>query len=104
MCEVCAVFGIGRHWSDAAVRASPTFAAPQIATYRDERRRRIALVNALVATHGVEVSDWDGEAFWITARGGRGELVPHLGALWKALERLAGTSFDPLAIEFFPSA
>ncbi len=100
MCEVCAVFGIGRHWTDAAARADARLPAPDIARYRDERRRRIVLVNALLGSAGVTLADWDGESFWISRADGRGERVANLGGVWPAAERLAGRPIDPLAAAF----
>ena len=58
MCEVCAVFGLGRHWTDAGTLANPRLPAPDIARYRVERRRRIQLFNALLAGTGIVLSDW----------------------------------------------
>lgn len=96
MCEVCAVFGIGTHWTDAAARADARLPAPDIARYRGERQRRIALVNALVTATGIEVTDWDGESFWVADRNGRGARAPDLNAVWRLAERLSGARFDPL--------
>lgn len=100
MCEVCAVFGIGTHWADAAARADARLPAQDIARYRSERRHRLALINALTAAGGIEISDWDGEAFWVADRSGRGERAADLGAVWRVAERLSGQQFDPLAASF----
>lgn len=100
MCEVCAVFGIGTHWADAAARADARLPAPDIARYRSERRRRLALINALTAAGGIEVTDWDGESFWVADRSGRGERAADLGAVWRVAERLSGRQFDPLTARF----
>ncbi len=102
MCEVCAVFGIGKHWTDAASRADARLPAPDIVDYRGERRRRIALVNAMVAGSGVEVSDWDGESFWVANASGRGERARDLAEVWPIAERLAHATFDPLDATFAP--
>ncbi len=96
MCEVCAVFGIGRHWTDAASRADARLPAPDIVDYRAERRRRITLINALVAGAGIAVSDWDGETFWVADETGRGERARDLAEVWPIAERLARATFDPL--------
>lgn len=101
MCEVCAVFGIGTHWTDAAARANARLPAPDISRYRDERRRRIALVNRLTESAGITVSDWDGEAFWVNTSTGRGERATDLNAVWRIAEQLSGRSFDPLSSTFF---
>lgn len=103
MCEVCAVFGIGRHWTDAAARADARLPAPDIVRYRAERRCRMALINALLARSGVTVTDWDGEAYWVSDRAGRGAIAADLNAVWRLAERLSGRSIDPLA-DGFPGA
>ena len=103
MCEVCAVFGIGQHWTEAAARADARLPAPDIARHRGERRARISLVNALIARTGVTVSDWDGESFWVASHGGRGERVSDLCELWHAIERIAQRAIDPLAPGFTPA-
>jgi hypothetical protein len=100
MCEVCAVFGIGQHWTEAAQRSDARMPAPDIARHRRERRSRIALLNALMAGTGVVVADWDGESYWVEARSGRGERVPDLCELWRAIERAADRSIDPLVPGF----
>jgi hypothetical protein len=100
MCEVCAVFGIGRHWTDAASRADLRLPAPDIVDYRTERRRRIALLNALIGRHGLDVSDWDGESFWVAHSSGRGERARDLAEVWPIAERLALVALDPLDADF----
>jgi hypothetical protein len=100
MCEVCAVFGLGAHWSDAKVRADLRLPARHIASYRDERKRRIALINALIVDTGVSVSDWDGESFWVARADGSGERVANLAGVWLVVEHLAGRTVDPLALSF----
>lgn len=103
MCEVCAVFGLGRHWTDAGDLADAKLPASDIARYRKERRQRIELFNALVDGTGLALSDWDGEAFWLERRDGRGERVADLGRVWDVAERMAGRPIDPLADDFASS-
>jgi hypothetical protein len=103
MCEVCAVFGLGRHWTDAGTLANPRLPAPDIARYRVERRRRIQLFNALLAGTGIVLSDWDGESFWVGRNDGSGERVADLGGVWPVAERLAGRPIDPLEVDFAPA-
>lgn len=102
MCEVCAVFGIGRHWTDAASRADARLPAPDIVDYRVERRKRITLINAMVAKAGIAVSDWDGESFWVSDATGRGERARDLAEVWPIAERLAHAAFDPLDWQLTP--
>lgn len=96
MCEVCAVFGIGRHWSEGGARADARRPSPDIVRHRMERRRGIALLNRLLRDAGLRLRDWDGEAYWIERADGRGERVADLNALWRVAEKLAGRPIDPL--------
>ena len=100
MCEVCAVFGIGQHWTDAGKLANSRLPAPDITRFRVERRQRIALINHLLSESKLKVFDWDGEAYWVERHDGRGERVPNLNALWSTVERLSGRHFDPLLPTF----
>lgn len=99
MCEVCAVFGIGDHWTDAASLASPAFPAADIQRFRAERKRRLRLVNALIAHLGATCADWDGESLVLTDAKGRMDVVPDLATLWTRLERMTGARLDPLAAD-----
>lgn len=102
MCEVCAVFGVGRHWTDAASLANAEQPAPDIARYRAERRRRVRVINGLLQSAGITVSDWDGESYWVARVDGRGERAADLAQVWAVAGRLAARSFDPLSVDFLP--
>ena len=99
MCEVCAIFGIGEHWTESAPLIATAFPAVEIQGHRGERRRRIALLNAWLAGTQVTVHDWDGEAFSVEDKSGRRRIASDLSTLWPAVEALAGRPFDPLADE-----
>ena len=100
MCEVCAIFGIGDHWTDAAAVSNPAFPAGDIQKFREARRRRLVLVNRLVNPFGLECTDWDGESLALTDRQGRTDVVADLTRLWPCAERLTGVALDPLAPDF----
>jgi hypothetical protein len=102
MCDVCAVFGVGEHWSDAGLKVHAIFPVEDIRHYRTERRFRVALINRLVEPHGLTCGDWDGDAFVLTDRRGRSKVVPHLGDVWAAAERLSGRALDPLGLADHP--
>lgn len=99
MCEVCAVFGIGDHWTEAAKLADGMFPAPSIQRHRRDRRQRIALINRILQPSGLACIDWDGEAFALEDRSGRRVIAPSLPEIWREAERLSGRTFDPLAAE-----
>ena len=96
MCEVCAIFGAGEHWSDFGRMRDERFPFDDIQHYRAERRRRIALLNKLLEGHAVTCEDWDGEALAVVDRVGRSKLAPTLNDVWPAVEALSGRRVDPL--------
>jgi hypothetical protein len=96
MCEVCAIFGAGEHWSDFGRARNETFPFGDIRFYRQERARRLALLGRLLAPLGVTVEDWDGEAAMVCDRQGRSRLAPTLADVWDEAERLSGARIDPL--------
>lgn len=98
MCEVCAIFGAGEHWSDFGRLRDERFPFADIKHYRAERAERIRLLNRLLAGLGLQVSDWDGEALEVHDRRGRSRIAPTLGDLWPAVEALSGRRLDPLAV------
>lgn len=96
MCEVCAIFGAGEHWSDFGRVRDERFPFDDIQHYRDERRRRIGLLNLILADVDVVCEDWDGEALMLFDRSGRSRLAHTLNDVWPAAEYLSGKTIDPL--------
>ena len=101
MCEVCAAFGRGSHWTDRAGLLSSRPESVDIRSYRAERRRVVGLVNMLLAPTGLHAEDWDGEAFVVHRPSGATDKAANLSELWDVVQRLAGAPVDPLS---FPSA
>jgi hypothetical protein len=100
MCEVCAIFGAGEHWSDFGRLRNERYPFDDIRHYRDERKRRIAMINALLAPHGITCEDWDGEALAVSDRQGRSKIAQTLTDLWLRIEELSGGRIDPLSPGF----
>lgn len=100
MCEVCAIFGAGEHWSDFGRARNETFPFEDIKFYRTERARRLALIGRIVAPACLTVEDWDGEVAVVFDMQGRSVLCPTLGDIWSAAERLSGQVVDPLSAGF----
>jgi hypothetical protein len=96
MCEVCAIFALGEHWTDAGHRVDDAFPARDIQRYRRERRYRVALANRVLTGSGVSCTDWDGASFAVVDAQGRQQVVPSLAALWPAAAALAKRPLDPL--------
>jgi hypothetical protein len=101
MCEVCAIFGAGEHWSDFARLRDERFPFDDIMHYRSERARRLAMLNLLFARKGLTCEDWDGEAIAVYDKVGRFRLAATLNDIWSAAEALGQTVFDPLSKDFF---
>ena len=97
MCEVCAIFGVGEHWTDSAPLADRGFPAAEIQIHREVRRRRISQLNEWLASDHLVVGDWDRQGFVVEDAVGRRRIAANLATLWPAIEALAGHSFDPLA-------
>ena len=78
MCEVCAVFGRGSHWTALASSVPDTVESIDLRGYRNERRRGLQLINALLAPTGLRAGDWDGEAYQVTGPSGAMDKAAHL--------------------------
>ena len=63
---------------------------------RNERARRVALVNTILAPLRVRVSDWQASSYIVSSSTGRREIVPDIQAVWTAVEKLTGRPLDPL--------
>lgn len=100
MCEVCAAFGRGNHWTDRAGGLASRTESVDIRSYRAERRRVVRLVNAMLAPTGLHAEDWDGEAFVVHRPSGATDKAANLSDLWAVVQRVAGAPVDPLAPSF----
>jgi len=96
MCEVCAIFGAGEHWSDFARSRNERFPFAEIQNYREDRKKRIAVLNQLLAPLSLSCEDWDGEALNLVDRQGRSRLAATLTDVWPAIKLLSGKTIDPL--------
>jgi hypothetical protein len=100
MCEVCAVFGRGRHWTAQASGESTALEAFDIHRHRDERREALRVLNAVLADDGVQVEDWDGESYQLVLPTGAFVLAADLAEVWPALKRLGREAPDLLSDPF----
>jgi hypothetical protein len=64
------------------------------------RQVKTRLANHILAHYGLRLSDAGGSLLLRSATG-HAVLVPHLGALWPAADRLARKNCDPLDPELF---
>ena len=102
MCGLCGMFAGERHWTERA--ASPAIfgapgsgsADPPPVTPARERQERVRLVNRVLDPFGLVLAEWAASSYVLRTKTGRSEMVPDLGALWPAAERLLGRPCDPL--------
>ena len=87
MCGLCGVFANADHWTD-----SPSDNGE---TRTGSRQVRTRLANRLLAHYSLKLAD-TGSALLLRSATGQAALVPHLGALWPAADRLARSPCDPL--------
>ena len=88
MCGLCGALAGADHWGDAAVTAGGT------RSQRRQLRNRVA--NEVLAYYGLSLKEALSGSSLLQNRTGQTALVPHLGALWPAAERLAKRPLDPL--------
>ncbi|MBZ8134487.1 hypothetical protein [Afifella sp. IM 167] len=100
MCEVCAIFGAGEHWSDFGRLRNERLPFGDIQHYRQERKRRIAMINEILAPIGLACEDWDGEALSISDAQGRFKIAHTLTDLWPVIEEMSPARIDPLGPGF----
>lgn len=95
MCSLCAALGGSRNWTDAAGQAA--FAKTgRTVTLREERARRVALLNVVLARYKLTISDWGGNSYVLCDFSGRTANMYTLGGIWADADRLASEPCDPL--------
>jgi hypothetical protein len=62
-----------------------------------EREHRVAILNRLLNTRGIAVSDWGGNSFIVEDRTGRRHNVYNLAGIWTHVHDMLGEAMDPLA-------
>jgi hypothetical protein len=103
MCSLCGVLGANEHWADAVARPGVYTRNADPVERRRERAKRVHIANRVLSRFGLALSDWQSSSFLLSTRTGRTEIIPDLGHLWPAAERLAGRVCDPLAASLIES-
>jgi hypothetical protein len=88
LCGLCGALAGADHWTDAAMTDGGT------RSQRRQLRNRVA--NEVLAYYGLSLKEAPGGSSLLQNRTGQMALVPHLGGLWPAAERLAKRPLDPL--------
>ena len=91
MCGLCGVLAGADHWSDTA-------AVPQGSTPSQMRQLRTRIANRVLAHYGLKLTDAPG-GLTLRSATGQSALVPHLGTLWTAADRIGRKPLDPLDTE-----
>jgi len=87
MCALCGVFLTEAHWTDVS---------GGLRTRRHERLHRVALANRILKHYGFKLSDWQGNAYLLSAATGQTAVLPDVAAVWPAAEQLRKRTLDPL--------
>lgn len=87
MCMMCNALVGARHWSDGVGIAH---------VRRDEQRRRLRLLGAILEHYGLTLKPWSGEGYLLAKDSGATELAGNLPGLWAAVERASNGHCDPL--------
>lgn len=95
MCSLCAALGGSRSWTDAAGKAAFSKGGHTV-TLREERGRRVALLNCVLGHYGLQVADWGGNSYVMTNAAGQTANMYSLGGIWADADRLASEACDPL--------
>ena len=93
MCGLCGVLACARR--GGAPEPTLLQASGSAAARRQERHRRVRLLNQVLRQYGLGVEDFAGTALVLRNRTGRSEIVASVAALWPAAERLSGKPCDP---------
>ena len=99
MCALCGVLGGKDHWTEPLRREGVYVRAADPAARRRERALRIKRANVMLGLFGLTLADWQADAYLLSTRTGKTEVVADLAALWPAAEKLAGRPLDPLDAE-----
>ncbi len=93
MCSLCGTLYSTRHWAETPGSGGAVDARR---AWKDDRMRRIELLNRVLRPFALEVDDWIGTAYVLRAQ--TGETVPctDLGTLFAEAGRMTGRQIDPL--------
>jgi hypothetical protein len=95
MCSLCAALGGSRYWTDAA--GQPGFEKSGLKlSLMTERRRRVALLNRILALYEARICDWGGSSYVLEDQTGRAENIYNLAGVWAQVDQLANRLCDPL--------
>ena len=95
MCSLCAALGGSRYWTDAAGDSAFETGGRKI-SLGEERSRRVALLNTILAFYDLSISDWGGNSYVLQNAQGRTLNMYNLAGIWADVDRMAERPCDPL--------
>ena len=91
MCVLCGDLVGDPHWTERSVSGE--------GNRRQARIRRTRILNRVLRVHKLSLHDDLSGTHYVLGNGkGSQEVVQHLGQIWPAADRLAGTRLDPLDV------
>lgn len=91
MCGLCGLIAEQRDWSDGIALTVPK---------RQERYRKIKIINTIVKPYRVSVSDFQGINYLVQNQTGKASVVNGLSNLWEEVEAMTHQSIDVLDERF----
>lgn len=91
MCGLCGVIAEQRDWSDGISKDIPK---------RQERYRKIKIINQILKYYGVNVSDFQGVNYLLQNKTGKMAVVNGLSALWSEVHLMINRDIDVLDDQF----
>jgi hypothetical protein len=93
MCGVCGTLGGEDHWTSGAGRIQ----GGERLTRRAERAERIRVLNQVLRSLNVRISDWQGRSFVVAGSTGKQQVVDSVSHIWSAVQSMTGRCIDPLS-------
>lgn len=87
MCGLCGLLGGDFHWASSNQTGLPN---------RQERFRRVAQANRILAFYQLRLEDFQGVSYILTTATGRSEILSDFGQIWRTAEVISGRPLDPL--------
>lgn len=87
MCGLCGLLGGDFHWASSIQTGLPN---------RQERFRRVAQANRILAFYQLRLGDFQGVSYILTTATGRSEILSDFGQIWRTAELISGRPLDPL--------
>ena len=92
MCGVCGLLGGVEDWSGAVQRLH----GGACSTRRADRAERIRVLNQVLLSCHVRISDFQGQSFLVCGPTGKQQIADSLAHIWRCVQEVTGSGIDPL--------